>query len=109
MLFTLSVVFNIFSENLCPITFQNQPHVNESASVYLRCATLDSCHLRPILSAVPSKNFTYSDQNIKSIVAQFTASWEDDGMEISCQVENNKDPYLIRKIKLMVNCELRNR
>lgn len=96
----------IFSENLCPITFQDQLPVRESAIVHLRCSTLDSCPLRPVLSVLPPKKITY--ENRKICVAQFTARWEDDGMEISCQVENNKDPYLIRKIKLTVYCELRN-
>lgn len=43
------------------------------------------------------------------IVAKINASWNDDEREISCQTENNQDPYLIRRINLTVECELQNR
>lgn len=90
----------IFTENRCPLTLEGQSAVRESTIVSFRCSTLASCSLMPMLSSVPQK------ETVNGADANFNASWEDDGMEISCQVQGNKDPYLIRKMTLRVECEL---
>lgn len=103
--------FFLLSDNPCPITLEKQSVINKSATLDLRCSTLISCpsRLQLQLSGKPTETLSSSQKNIKTTVARINASWNDDGREISCQTENNRDPYLIRRINLTVECELKNR
>lgn len=105
-------MFVFFSpDNLCPITLDEKPVIKEFTTLELHCSTLTSCpsklHLQ--LSGKPDRSLTFYESNKKTTVARFNASWNDDGREVSCQTENNQDPYLIRRINLAVECELKNR
>lgn len=109
VLFKLSVFFvYIFSENRCPVTLEDHPVVKDSDTVFLSCSSMASCPLELMLSPVPRNGFKYQDHTKGFTAASFTASWKDDGMEISCQVQFNSDPYLIQKMTLRVECEFRN-
>ncbi|TWW80128.1 B-cell receptor CD22 B-lymphocyte cell adhesion molecule [Takifugu flavidus] len=61
-----------------------------------------------MLTSVPQKTFKYQECNKTFVGANFTASWEDDGMEISCQVRLITDPYLIQNMTLRVEYEPKN-
>nr|XP_046255908.1 B-cell receptor CD22 [Scatophagus argus]XP_046255909.1 B-cell receptor CD22 [Scatophagus argus] len=103
------------TENLCPITFENPPVVNESHPIKLTCSTSRSCPSHPRIENFAqltpvSKDQKYSkdhpneplDDIWKTSTVSFTARPEDDGKEFSCQTEDNKDKYLIRSITLSV-------
>lgn len=102
----------IISENLCPITLDTQPVINESGTLELHCSTSTSCPSRLELINVPRKEQSFlqdNQKNIKTTAASINVSWKDDERTISCQTENNQNPYLIQKINLTIECELRNR
>lgn len=102
----------VFSpDNLCPITLGKQPVIKEFATLDLHCSTLTSCPSRLQLQLLgkPAETRTFDENNRTTTVAKLNASWNDDGREISCQTENNRDPYLIRRTNLTVECELKNR
>lgn len=104
--------FYFFSENLCPITLDEPAVIKEFTTLDLSCSTLISCPSSLQLSGVPLRDQSVIKDNqkkIKKIAARITASWNYDEREISCQTENNQDPYLIQRINLTVECELRNR
>lgn len=61
-----------------------------------------------MLSSILQNTFKYQERNKTFTVAHFTASWENDGMEISCRDQFNMDPYLIQKMTLRVEREFRN-
>ncbi|XP_056900778.1 B-cell receptor CD22 isoform X1 [Takifugu flavidus] len=95
-------------ENRCPVTLENHPVVKDSDNVVLRCSTVASCPHELMLTSVPQKTFKYQECNKTFVGANFTASWEDDGMEISCQVRLITDPYLIQNMTLRVEYEPKN-
>ncbi|XP_065813928.1 B-cell receptor CD22 isoform X3 [Labrus bergylta] len=93
------------TENLCPITFEKPPVVNESRMISLRCSTLSSCPSNLKIEGLPSEPFApdlHKEGNQKIVSKQISANWQDDGKELSCQTKDNKDAYLIRKISLTV-------
>lgn len=107
----------MFSENPCPITFEKPPAVNESNKITLTCSTLSSCPSSPQIEGLTQLSQTHNlfepqqtDEKLKSttLTVSFTADWEDDGKEFSCQTRDNKDPHLLRKINLIVECKLMN-
>lgn len=105
-------MFVLFSpDNLCPITLDIQPVIKEFTTLDLHCSTSTSCpsRLQLQLFGKPDETLTFNKNNTKTTVAKLNASWNDDGREISCQTENNRDPYLIRRINLTVECELKSR
>lgn len=95
----------IFSENPCPITFETPPVVKESGRITLTCSTLSSCPSNPQIQDLYSQQ-THEEQ--KSTKASFTANWQDNGKEFSCQTENNTDKYLIRNVSITVECKFMN-
>ncbi|XP_059195063.1 B-cell receptor CD22 [Centropristis striata] len=95
--------------NPCPITFDKPAVVVENAPVTLKCSTLSSCssnlqiggleQLDPSPTSGPQPPYT---RNRKTTTVSFTANWQDDGKEFSCQTQDNTDTHLIRKIKTTV-------
>lgn len=105
----------MFSENPCPITFEKPPAVKESDTITLTCSTLSSCTSNPQIKDLtklpPTRRRLMPqrmDEKLKSTAVSFTANWEDDGKEFSCQTQDNEDPHLIRKINVIVECKLMN-
>lgn len=94
-----NVVNLTVEENPCPITFETPPVVKESGRITLTCSTLSSCPSNPQIQDLYSQQ-THEEQ--KSTKASFTANWQDNGKEFSCQTENNTDKYLIRNVSITV-------
>lgn len=89
-----------------------QPVIYESGTLELSCTTTISCPSRLQLLGVPTKEQSSLDdhrKNRRKIAASIIVTWMDDERNISCQKENNQDPYLIQRINLAIECELRSR
>ncbi|XP_060905393.1 B-cell receptor CD22 [Labrus mixtus] len=93
------------TENPCPITFEKPPVVIENSTISLRCSTLSSCPSDLKIEGLPGGPFTSALQpegNQKIVSHSFSANWQHDGKELSCQTKDNTDASLIRKISLTV-------
>ncbi|KAF6735195.1 Hemicentin-1, partial [Oryzias melastigma] len=87
--------------NPCPITFEEPPEVLDSEKVTLTCSTLQTCPSNLRIDSSSGK-LSQSSGQAKSISYSFPASWRDDGREFSCQTTDNKDKYLIKRVRLTV-------
>lgn len=98
----------VLSENLCPITFEKPPVANDSSTIPLKCSTLMSCpsdlEMRQSTQLLETKSQP-NEGKMKSINISLTVNWQDNGKEVSCQTKDNKDPYLIQKTSLTVQCK----
>ncbi|XP_044064256.1 B-cell receptor CD22 [Siniperca chuatsi] len=91
------------AENPCPITFEKPTVVNENDTITLTCSTLSSCPSNLKIEGLTQLlKPQQTDEKQKSVTVSFTATWQDDGKEFSCQTEENKDTYLIRNISFTV-------
>ncbi|RVE63054.1 hypothetical protein OJAV_G00162970 [Oryzias javanicus] len=88
-------------DNLCPITFEEPPEVLDSEKVTLTCSTLHTCPSNLRIDSSSGK-LSQSSGQAKSISYSFPTSWRDDGREFSCQTSDNKNKYLIKKVRLTV-------
>ncbi|KAF6735133.1 B-cell receptor CD22, partial [Oryzias melastigma] len=95
------VFLSVVKNNPCPITFEEPPEVLDSEKVTLTCSTLQTCPSNLRIDSSSGK-LSQSSGQAKSISYSFPASWRDDGREFSCQTTDNKDTYLIKRVRLTV-------
>ncbi|XP_075962786.1 B-cell receptor CD22 [Anarhichas minor] len=89
-------------ENLCLITFEKPPVVNESDTINLTCSTLSLCPSSPKIGGLTQLSPTQQmNGKQNSTTVSFTVNWQDDGKEFSCQTDDT-DNNLIRNISLTV-------
>lgn len=101
----------IFSENQCPLTFEQPPAVFESRTLTLTCSTSSSCPSNLRIQDLTSLHPTHipdTHPNEKRTSVSFVASWMDDGKVFSCQTQDNMDKHLIRNISISVECKFMN-
>ncbi|XP_030014116.1 B-cell receptor CD22 isoform X2 [Sphaeramia orbicularis] len=100
------------NENECLVSFNKPEAVIESGWISLICSTSSLCSSRPQIKGVTQRTneATYSLNTRQSnrVTDAFEATWEDDGKEFSCQIENNQDKYLVRNISITVEHAPRN-
>ncbi|XP_053700130.1 B-cell receptor CD22-like isoform X3 [Synchiropus splendidus] len=97
--------------NPCLIRFEEPAPVTESRSVTLRCSTLSSCPSRPQIQPLDQRGISVQpqgDEHSRTATSNFTASWQDNGRQFSCQTQGNTDPNLIRSVTLTVEYGPRN-
>ncbi|XP_053699777.1 B-cell receptor CD22-like isoform X1 [Synchiropus splendidus] len=97
--------------NPCLIRFEEPAPVTEFSSVTLRCSTLSSCPSRPQIQPLDQRGISVQpqgDEHSRTATSNFTASWQDNGRQFSCQTRGNTDPNLIRSVTLTVEYGPRN-
>lgn len=104
-----------FSENPCPLTFENVPTATENHTVTLKCSTPNSCPSEPQIAGWRtqpplrlSSNLQQSDDKLKIATYSFAPEWQDDGITFSCQTQDNKDTYLIQNVSVAIECKFTN-
>ncbi|XP_053700137.1 B-cell receptor CD22-like isoform X1 [Synchiropus splendidus] len=91
--------------NPCLIRFEEPAPVTESSSVTLHCSTSSSCPSRPQIQPLDQRGISVQPQgdgHSTTATSNFTASWQDNGRQFSCQTQGNTDPNLIRSVTLTV-------
>ncbi|XP_061676613.1 B-cell receptor CD22-like isoform X2 [Syngnathoides biaculeatus] len=97
-------------DNPCPIYFATSPAApRDNWYVVLSCTTYKTCPSYP--EFLDSELLFPSEaikQYMKSTYINFKANWQQDGKEISCQVHNNTDKYLRKRLTLNIKYSTRN-
>ncbi|XP_055083763.1 B-cell receptor CD22-like [Periophthalmus magnuspinnatus] len=89
--------------NPCLITFDNPAPVQENHDISLTCSTPKSCSKYLEIESVPPSGLRTSQSSVSfTATASFRASWRDNNKEFTCQTRGNKDPQLIKKIRISV-------